>query len=363
MSGKRVVVRELGVDPQDGMSRCSLEDQEPPDAATLGDHDVAVMVCAASINWVDLIMTSGQYQHAPTLPYTPGLEYAGIVVARGKGVTTHQIGDAVMSDALGTGPRSKSHTQSSGGLATWAVAPEGALLPIPPGLSFDQACNLLGNYETAWHALVTCGRLQEGETALIHGASGGTGLAAVHIARHLGAQVIATGRSPEKLAFVREQGAHHTVQIRYEDGEPRFRDEVKALTGGRGAEVVYDGVGGDISLETLRCVAFGARFLLVGWAATPLVSKGQGQRGAPNANHLPTNLILMKGLHVMGCPAAISAEKDPSIRPPRLAAVLGLAAAGIRPVVASTFPLSEFREAMQAKWEARGIGGVVVRPN
>ena len=193
---------------------------------------------------------------------------------------------------------------------------------------------------------------------LIHGASGATGLAAVQVAKLLGATVIATGRSPAKLAVVEAQGADHVI-----DSKGSFRDEVKALTGGRGVDVVYDGVGGDISLESLRCVRFGARFLIVGWAATPFVANGKGQRGAPNANQLPTNLIMMKGLDVLGCPTVISTVDDPPIRAPRLAQVLAWAEAGqIRPHVSHVFPLAEFKAAMRAKWNGEVIGGCVLHP-
>ncbi len=211
---------------------------------------------------------------------------------------------------------------------------------------------------------MTRGRVAAGETVLIHGASGATGLAAVQVAKLLGATVIATGRSDAKLAVVREHGADHTVNVRNEGGSVQpFREDVKALTGGRGVDVVYDGVGGEISLETLRCVRFGARFLVVGWASTPFVARGKGQRGAPNANLLPTNLIMMKGLDVLGCPTAISTVMDPASRPPRLAQVLRWATEGrIHPHVSHTFPLREFRAALRARWAGEVIGGCVVRP-
>ncbi|HLT34988.1 MAG TPA: zinc-binding dehydrogenase, partial [Enhygromyxa sp.] len=229
---------------------------------------------------------------------------------------------------------------------------------------FDQGCNLLGNYETAYHCLIHRGRLAPGETVLINGATGATGFAAVELAKLIGATVIATGRSPEKLAEVAALGADHTVAIADEQGGVRsFRDQVKALTGGRGVSVVYDPVGGQVSLESLRCVDFGARFLIVGWASTPFVARGKGQRGAPNVNVLPTNLIMMKGLDVLGCPAVISTHRDPSIRVTRLAKLLEWARAGkIRPQVAARYPLAEIREAMRAKWASRYVGGVVVHP-
>src|SRR5262249_11701982 len=153
-----------------------------------------------------------------------------------------------------------------------------------------------------------------------------------------------------KLAVVREHGADHVIDVRDgAGGVRRFRDEVKALTRGRGADVVYDAVGGEISLESLRCVSFGARFLIVGWASTPAVARGKGQRGAPNANQLPKTLVMMKGLDVLGCPTVIATVQDPGIRPPRLAAVLRWAEEGrIRPHVSHAFPLADFRRAMRA---------------
>ncbi len=141
------------------------------------------------------------------------------------------------------------------------------------------------------------------------------------------------------------------------------KDSVKALTGGRGVDVIYDGVGGEASIEALGCAGFGARFLIVGWAATPFVARGKGQRGAPNVNSLPTNLILMKSLDVLGCPTAISTHRDPSLRAPRLRQILAWVEAGqLRPHVAEVYPLREVRAAMLAKWTSQTVGGIVVRP-
>jgi NADPH2:quinone reductase len=364
--GQRVVVRELGETPLDAVERhMALEPMPPPDPATLSARDVVVAIRSASVGWVDLLMSSGQYQHMAAPPYTPGLEYAGKVLWRGADAGDLEVGDAVLVDPFVAGPRSSGVHRAYGGFASYGVAPCEAVIPVPPALSLDQACNLLGNYETAYHCLVTRGRLRAGETVLIHGASGSTGLAAVHVAKLLGATVIATGRSEEKLEVVRSEGADHVLRVS-QDGEPGvrpFREDVKALTSGRGVDVVYDGVGGDVSLESLRCVAFGARFLVVGWASTPFVAKGKGQRGAPNANLLPTNLILMKGLDVLGCPTVISTVKDPALRPPRLAQILAWAVAGrIRPHVSRVFPLAEYQEALRAKWRGDGVGGCVLRP-
>jgi NADPH2:quinone reductase len=366
--GRRVVIHEFAENPLEAIEKfATLEAMDPPDTATLASGDVVIAVESASVGWVDLLMTSGQYQHMPKPPYCPGLEYAGKVAWKGADVGERlSVGDAVLVDGFLAGPRSVGAYQASGGFASYAVVPMDAVHPIPRGLSLDQACNLLGNYETAYHCLITRGRVQAGETVLIHGASGSTGLAAVQVAKLLGATVIATGRSDAKLAVVRDHGADHVLNCKRTDGEPgvrEFRDEVKSLTGGRGVDVVYDGVGGDISLESLRCVAFGARFLVVGWASTPFVAKGKGQRGAPNANVLPTNLIMMKGLDVLGCPTVISTLQDPSLRAPRLERILRWADAGqIRPHVSHVFPIAEFKEAMRAKWNGDVIGGCVLHP-
>lgn len=368
-TGQRVMVSEFAEDPAEALDRnLCLVNMEAPNPAQLGPSDVIVRVRSAAVGWVDLLMTSGQYQHMPALPYTPGLEYAGEVLWTGSEVpkAALPVGTAVLVDGLLAGPRSLGAYQSYGGFASYAVAPYAAIRPLPQGLSFDESCSLLGSYETAYHCLIHCGRLQKGETVLIHGASGSTGLAAVHLAKLIGATVIATGRSEEKLAVVKSQGADHVLSCRSLDGSAGvrcFRDDVKALTGGLGVDVVYDGVGGEISLESLRCVKFGARYLIVGWAATPNVARGKGGRGAPNANQLPTNLIMMKSLTVQGCPMVLSTLASPAIRPPRLAQIFKWVESGVlRPYVSHSFPLTEFRAAMRAKWHGEVIGGCVLHP-
>lgn len=363
--GKHVIVTEWGETPLDALARCiRLEPQPFPEIKSLGPKDVLLRVRSCAVGWVDLIMSSGQYQHAAQPPYTPGLEFAGEVVWAGPDVTRVKEGDAVLADGLLTGPRSFGKHQSWGGFATYAVIPEEAAMPLPDGLSYDQAVNLLGNYETAYHVLIHRGKLQPGETVLIHGASGSTGLAALEVAKILGARVIATGRNPKKLEELKKLGADHVLAI--DDpagGVRRFRDEVKAFTRGHGVEVVYDGVGGPISIESLHCMRFGGRFCIVGWAATPFVAKGKGERGAPNANLLPTNLIQMKGLDILGCPAVISLKFDPSLRPTRLSWIKARLSEGrIKPHVGPAYSLEDYKEAMLAKWESRFLGGCVLHP-
>ncbi len=364
---RRVVVTEFGENPVEAVERfLKIEPIAVPVPSALAPGEVLIRIRSAAVSWVDMLMASGQYQHMATPPYTPGIEYSGEVQATGPGVDPARCraGDAVLVDFMKAGPRSYGDYRHAGGFATHAVVPFEALRPIPAGLSFDQAANLLGAYETAWHCLIARGQLQAGETVLIHGASGVTGLAAVQVAKLLGATVIATGRSDEKLAVVREQGADHVVNLRGDDGGVRcFRDEVKALSGGEGVDVVYDTVGGETSLESLRCMAFGARFLIVGWVSTPDVARGKGQRGAPNANQLPTNIVQMKGLSVLGCPAVITAHRDPQMRERRVAQVLDWAAAGrIRPLVSRAFALDDAKQALLARWNGDIVGGCVLHP-
>lgn len=362
--GTRVLVHSFAESPLEAIENdMELVAMDAPDVTKLGASDVVVAVKSASVGWVDLLMTSGQYQHMPKPPYCPGLEYAGVVVWAGREAKGVAIGERVLVDPFLAGPRSIGAYQAYGGFASYAVSPAEAIRALPENVSCDQACNLLGNYETAYHCLVTRGKVQPGETVLILGASGATGLAAVHIAKLLGANVIATGRSDEKLAVVKAEGADHVINTSSAEGLRPFRDEVKALTGGLGVDVVYDGVGGESSLESLRAVKFGARYLIVGWASTPFVAKGRGGRGAPNANQLPTNLIMMKGLDVLGCPTVISTIMNPALREDRIRQVWSWVTSGqIRPLVSRTLPLSEFKEAMRAKWRSEVVGGIVLHP-
>lgn len=361
--GHRVRINQLAGSPGEALANgIGLVPQAAPVA--LRDDEVVVAMRSASVGWVDLLMTSGQYQHMPPLPYTPGMEGAGEIVAVGGAVPSTRLGERVLVDGLLVGPRSLGAYQDQGTFATYVQIPSAAAIPIPGDLTFDEAAVLLAAFETAWHVVVARGRLQAGETLLVNGATGATGLAAVQVAKALGARVIATGRSAEKLAIVAALGADAVVPLPTDDSGVTlpFRDAVRAANHGAPVDVVYDGVGGAIGAESLRCLRFGGRLLVVGWASTPDVAKGHGGRGAPNANQLPTNLILMKGLDVLGCPAAIATAMDPTIRPPRLAAVLDWAARGvIRPHVSHVFRLSEVQEAMSAKWRGEVVGGCVLR--
>ena len=364
-NGHKVVVSEYGETPLDALANhVHLVPQSFPDVEALSPGDVVLRVRTCAVGWVDLLMMSGQYQHMVAPPYTPGLEFAGEVAWVGADVTRVSVGDRVLADGFSAGPRSSGPHQKYGGFSTWAVIPEHAAIPAPEALSLDQCVNLLGNYETAVHVLVDRGRVQEGDVVVIHGASGSTGLAAVQVARQHGATVIATGRNPDKLAQVKALGAHHTVRTVDDSGAlKRFRTDIKALTNGRGADIVWDGVGGDISVESLRCLRFGGKLCIVGWAATPFVARGKGKRGAPRANQLPTNIIQMKGLDILGCPAVIATKFDPTLRPRRLKWIFEQVEAGhIQPHVGPAFPLTDFDRALREKWRSAFVGGCVVHP-
>ena len=199
----RLVVHALGETPEDAIANhVQLEPMAMPDPTTLAPTDVVVEVAAAQVGWVDLIMLSGQYQHVPTPPYTPGLEYAGTIAWRGAAVTQVAVGDRVLIDGFTSGPRSHGAYRAWGGFASFAVAPAAAVVPIPAPLSFAQAACLLGNYETAYHCLIARGRLTADDTVLILGAAGATGLAAVQVAKQRGARVIAEERRPRRLGLV-----------------------------------------------------------------------------------------------------------------------------------------------------------------
>ena len=356
---KQVLVTAFGDTPLAAIdNNIQLKEMEPPSLERA--EDILIRVSCSAISWVDLMMMCGVYQHKPQLPFTPGLEYSGTIIACGKEAkrTGFQPGDRVFVDCFTTGPRTSGAYQQYGGFASYAIAPMRAVHPLPRSFSFAQACNFLGNYETAYHALVYSAKLQKGDTILIHGASGGTGLAAVHIAKAIGAHVIATGRSAEKLKIVQEQGADDIIVLKEDhEGHYHFKAAVRQLLGGKGIDVVYDGVGGKVITESLRALRFEGCYLVIGWASTPLIAKG-----AQKTNVIPSNLVLMKGLRVIGSPAVISAQKDPSIRKQRMIDLLHWVEEGkIAPYCAKVYPLSQLKEAFKERLQGGVVGGIAVQ--
>ncbi len=356
--GFQMQVQGISDDPLTAIERLVRVPMKKP--SIVQEQDVLIEIRTASISWVDIMMMCGVYQHKPNLPYTAGLEYSGVVVGLGKEAeTSFSVGDRVFIDGFYVGPRSSGAYQKYGGFASYAVAPASAVHPMPPSFGFEEACNFVGNYETAYHALVHCGSVKSGDVVLINGASGATGLAAVHIAKAVGATVIATGRNPEKLALVKEQGADFVLALeRNADQSFSFKDQVRALNGGRGVDMVYDGVGGAVIEHSLRSLRFGGKYLVVGWASTPFVST---RKSGPKTNQIPSNLVLMKGLQVLGSPAVISAQKQPHIREKRQRDLKQWVAEGkLRPFCHKIYLAKDIKEALMAKWNGEIVGGVAI---
>ena len=300
----------------------------------LGAHDVRVRVRAAALNFPDLLMTQGKYQHKPSLPFVAGMECAGEVEAVGAEVQRWRPGDRVCFNAHG------------GAFSEHLVAPASMLRPLPAALDFAEGAAYGVTAVTAWVALVRRGALQRGETLLVHGASGGTGMAAVQLGRHLGATVIATGSSMQKLQTARATGADHLLLVR--EGAAGLADEVKRLTGGRGADVVFDPVGGDLFDASTHCIAWGGRLLVVGFAGGRIAT-------------LPTNLALIKGFAVIGVRAGEYGRRDPQRGEENRRAVEALAARGVfRPPIGARFGFEQAKEAYRALAERRVAGKIVI---
>lgn len=300
-----------------------------------GAGEVLVQVKAASINFPDLLMTRGEYQHKPALPFVPGMEMAGEVAAVGEGVTQWRVGDAVVGGA------------KTGGFAEYALAPAAALRAKPQRLSFAQASAYGAAYLTAYVALVRRAQAQPGEWLLVHGAAGGVGLAAVDLGRRLGLKVIAASASDDKLAQVAaEYAPDATVNV-----TGGFREQVKAITGGAGADIIYDPVGGDVFDESTRCIAFDGRLLVVGFTSgrIPTVS---------------VNMPLIKGFSVIGVRAGEYGRRFPEKGRENAQAVWNLADQGlIRPRVYAELPLASWREAFDLLADRKVVGKAVIRPD
>ena len=295
--------------------------------------EVLVKVRAASLNFPDLLMTKGLYQFKPELPFTSGLEFAGEVV--------EADGDS------GFGPGDKVYGgNKTGAFAEYAVVPARALGRIPESVGFPAAAALGAAYGTAYTALVEIGGLQAGQWVLIHGASGGVGLAAVELAKRLGAHVIATTGSPEKVERLKAANLADAVIL----AEGRFRGAVIELTGGALCDLVYDPVGGDVFDESTRCVAFGGKLLVVGFAGGRIAD-------------ISTNIPLIKGFSIVGVRAGEYARRFPDRGTCIRDAVAALAEAGkIKPHIDRVLPLSRWREAFEAMAARQVIGKIVLEP-
>ncbi len=314
----------------ENLSGVTLADLPPP-ARALGE--VLVRVRAASLNFPDLLMTRGVYQFKPEVPFISGLEFAGEVV------------EADPASGLSPGDRVMGGNKT-GAFAELAVVPADKLSRVPRGMDFPAAAAMGAAYSTAYTGLVELGGLREGQWVLVHGASGGVGLAACDLARALGARVIATTGSPAKAERIAALTRPEAVIL----AEGRFRDTVAERTGGRLADIVFDPVGGDVFDESTRCVAFGGKLVVVGFTSGRIAV-------------IATNIPLIKGFSIVGLRAGEYARRFPERGHAISAAIADLAEAGrIGPAIDRILPLSRWREGFEAMANRELVGKVVFEP-
>src|SRR3954471_16805006 len=319
---KAVVCRELGPPEKLRLEMFA--------AAPLAPGQVRVAIRGAGINFPDILMTAGEYQLKPPLPFTPGVEAAGDVVELNdaKGVA---VGDKVIVK------------MRHGAYCDEAVVTPSQLVPLPSTFDYAEGATFLAGHGTAYHALIDRGQVKPDEVLLVHGAGGGVGLAAVEMGKMRGATVIAAASSEEKLAVAQDRGADHLVLYQREP----FREAVKRITGGRGADVVFDPVGGDVFENSLRCIAWGARILIIGFTG-----------GIGTAR---TNLLLIKGASAVGVRAGEAVRRDPALGVVRIKNLVEWAEAGkIRPHISHRLPLEDYAQAMRLLIDRKAIGRVAL---
>jgi len=310
---------------------CVLKETPTPDP---GPGEALVEVRAAAVNFPDLLQTRGEYQHKPPLPFIPGLETAGVVAKLGEGVEHLRVGDPVVGGAR------------IGGFSDYALTPAAALRRKPERFSFAEAAGFGAAYLTAYVALVRRAEVQSGEWVLVHGAAGGVGLACVDLARVLGCRVIAASASDAKLAVIAEEYAPDAL-VNVTGG---FRERVKEITGGRGADVIYDPVGGDVFDESVRCIAFNGRLLIVGFTSGRIPT-------------ISVNMPLIKGFSVVGVRAGEYGRQFPERGRENTAAIWKLAEEGkLKPRVYKEYALSDWRAAFDSLAERAVVGKAVIIP-
>lgn len=311
----------------------ALEYVDMPDPA-LGDGQVLIDVKAAGVNFPDVLIIQGKYQFKPDMPFSPGGEVAGEVLAVGAGVTHVKPGDAVMALMI------------YGGFATRAVAEAASVVPMPPGMSFAQAAGFPLVYGTSLHALKQRAQLQSGENLLVLGAAGGVGLATVQLGKIMGARVIAAASTQEKLDVCRQQGADELIN--YTDDTP-LKEQVKALTDGRGADVIFDPVGGDAFDQSLSCINWNGRLLVIGFAAGRI----------PEA---AANRILLKGCSVVGVFwGRFAQQEEPQCNQANFEQLLQWYVQGkFKPFVSKTYPLEQAVAALDDMNARKAVGKLVL---
>ena len=305
--------------------------EDAPDP-TPGPGEVVIDMKAAGVNFPDVLIIQNKYQFKPELPFAPGAELAGVVSAVGEGVINTRVGDRVIAST------------GWGAFVEKVTAQAKKVIPIPDGVGFDTAAAFILTYGTSYHALVDRGTLKAGETLLVLGAAGGVGLAAIEIGKALGARVIAAASTPEKLAVCREHGADELINYTTED----LRERLKALTGGKGPDVVYDPVGGSFAEPAFRSIAWRGRYLVIGFA------NGEIPR-------LPLNLALLKGASIVGVFWGDFTAREPQNFASDVATMFGWIAQGkLRPHISARYPLAQGARAIEDMMNRKVVGKVVI---
>ena len=307
----------------------AIEEVEP---LRPGKNQVVISVKACGVNFPDTLIIQGKYQSKPPFPFTPGSEVAGTIKELGEGVDTYKVGRQVIA-YIGVG-----------GFAEEAVAESAQLIPMPLGMEFTTASAFVLTYGTSHHALKDRAQLKHGETLLVLGAAGGVGLAAVEIGKVLGARVIAAAGSDEKLKICKQHGADETVNYAAED----LRDRIKQITGGKGVDVVFDPVGGDYSEPALRSIAWGGRFLVIGFAAGDIP-------------RIPLNLPLLKACSIVGVFWGSFMERYPSHGRENIHELITWINEGkLKPHVSATYPLEHVADALNDLIKRKVTGKAVL---
>ena len=296
--------------------------------------EVLLEIKAASLNFPDTLIVQNKYQIKPPLPFVPGSEYAGVVQAVGEGVTHLKVGQAVAC------------LSGTGGFATHTIAPAAMCMPLPNGFPMVDAAAFIMIYATSHHALVDRAQLKAGETVLVLGAAGGVGTSAIQIAKAMGARVIAAASTDEKCALCKKIGADETINY----ATTNLRDALKELTGGKGPDVIYDPVGGDLAEPALRSIAWRGRYRVVGFAAGPIPA-------------LPFNLALLKGASIVGVFWGEFAKREPKANAAMMMELAQWYGTGkIKPVIDRTMPMAELKAAF-AHMGSRAVMGKLVMVN
>jgi NADPH2:quinone reductase len=310
-----------------------LEFSDLPDPAP-ASGEVAVAIKAAALNFFDTLIIAGKYQVKPPFPFSPASEFAGVIESIGTGVTGLAPGDRVLGYGGFGAAREKIALSAQ------------RVVKIPDSLDFDRAAGITVIYGTTLHALKDRAHLKSGETLAVLGASGGTGLAAIEIGKLMGARVIACASSDDKLAFCRERGADDVINYAKED----VKEGLRRVTGGKGVDVIYDPVGGSYAEAALRSIAWGGRFLVIGFAAGEIPK-------------IPLNLALLKGCDIVGVFWGAFIERDPKGHQANMAELVRWADAGkISAHVHAVYPLSETPAALKAIAARQVMGKVILHP-